>query len=135
MKNKGLIIYLICMGIFFLIAIRGAVFSTQRFNVKRAADHLVNEQSEMGRKTSYNDDDILTKKILPKSSLQDALNPFVWTMKQRSVNDELLQVCLDAHERYRAKAEMKYAEDLSTFEERFKEWEVNFEQAKLSLIK
>ncbi len=133
MKNKGFIIYLTCIGIFFSIAVRGAVFSTQRSDVYFAANDLVCEQSKMGKEVETNDAKIIRNKILPKSTLQYALNPFVWTLKQRSANDDLLQACLDADERDEAMRAMKYAKDLSTFEERFKEWEVNFEQAKLSL--
>ena len=133
--KKGLIIYFTCLFLFCFIGFRTLMFSNQRFNISFAADDLVREQSKMGKKTGIYDDDIITKKILPKSSFQDAFNPFIWTMKQRSANDDLLQACLDAGERDDVMDAMKYAEELSTFEERFKEWEVNFEQAKLSLGK
>ena len=129
---------IIAMSIFLVIALfcfRAAIFSGQRFDVYRAAEDLVREQREMGKEIKLNDGDILTEKILPKSSVQYALNPFIWTMKQRSANDDLLQACFDAAERRDAMDAMEYAEDLSTFEDRFKTWEVNFEQAKLSLAK
>ncbi len=135
MKKKGFIIYITCLGIAFLIAIRGLVFSGQKFDVYFAASDLLSEQSKMGKKVEVNDSKIIRDKILPKSTMRYALNPFVWTLKQRSANDDLLQACLDAAERDDVMDAVKYAEDLATFEERFKEWEVNFEQAKLSLTK
>jgi hypothetical protein len=135
MGNKGFITYVVCLCIFGFVAIRTATFANQRFDIKWAAMDLVSEQRKMGKETEVNDSKIITAKIFPKSSFEYALNPFIWTLRERSANDDLLQACLDAAERDDAMDAVKYAEDLSTFEDRFKEWEINFEQAKLSLAK
>lgn len=133
MIRKGLIVLFIFS--LFLIMFRFITFADQWWNLKFAANDLVSEQAKMGKETEINDADIIIGKILTKSSFQYAINPFVWTMKQRSDNDDLLQACLDAAERDNLMDAMRYTEDLSTFESRFSKWEVNFEMAKLSIEK
>ncbi len=97
------------------------------------AIYLVWEQKRAGKKTENDDNEIIAAKIFPKSTFQYTINPFVWTRKQMSANDDLLQACLDAKERYNIKDALKYAECVSTFEARFSEWEINLEKAKESL--
>lgn len=97
------------------------------------ANYLVWEQKEAGKKTEYDDNEIIAAKIFPKSTFQYTIRPFVWTRKQMSANDYLLQACLDAKERSDIKDALKYTEAVSTFESRFAEWEINLEKAKESM--
>ena len=97
------------------------------------ANYLVWEQDRAGKQTEFDDNKIIAAKIFPKSSFQYSIHPFVWTKKQMSANDDLLQACLDAKERSDIKDAVKYKEDISTFEARFLKWEINLEKAKESL--
>ena len=75
----------------------------------------------------------MTSIIFPKTDIQYAINPFIWTKKQMSANDELLQACLDAYERDELSHQKEYKSNLNTFKDRFNTWEINLELAKNSI--
>ena len=107
--------------------------SFTKSRMESIANYLVWEQKEAGKKTEYDDNEIIAAKIFPKSTFQYTINPFVWTRKQMSENNYLLQACLDAKEREDIKDALKYTDAVSTFESRFAEWEINLDKAKESL--
>lgn len=127
---------LLMVAIIFAILVTGMKFSytmTVKSGVLAGAFDIIREQIEAGKEIEINDAEIIVSKIFPKNSFRYAINPFIWTRKQMSANDELLQACIDASERDDNKDAVKYKEDLSTFEARFSKWEVNLEKAKESL--
>lgn len=127
---------LLMAAIILIVLVTGTKFShinSVRCDVFSAAHDLLREQIKAGKEIEINDGEIIISKIFPKSIFQYTINPFVWTRKQMSANDDLLQTCLDAKERDDNNDVVKYKEDLSTFEARFSKWEVNLEKAKESL--
>lgn len=133
--NKVIIILVMCVAIFYGGMWKAFRIQSHRYEVKHAVGALILEQSKMGKETSWNDKDIIVAKILPKSNAYYTLNLFTWTLKQMSANDDLLQACLDARDRDDAVDAAQLEADQSTFEGRFKTWEINLEKAKLSLSK
>lgn len=132
--NKVLIIYVTSVALLFIPMYKMIHVQSVRWDVRHAASCLIREQSRLGKEISFiSDKDIIIKKILPKSQTYYTLNPFTWTLKQMSVNDDLLQACIDAKERDDAIDAAKYKVGISTFEKRFKTWEINLEKAKQSL--
>lgn len=131
--RTGFTIYIICLVLFFTHMFKMIPVHSNRWKVEHAADALILEQNRLEKETSWSDDDIIAAKILPKSNVYYTLHPFIWTLKQMSANDDLLQACLDAREREDARNAEQLEADQSTFEGRFETWEINLEKAKLSL--
>ncbi len=131
-KQVYLIFVIIMVSVFTLI-IKTSCVSMAKSHMKFVANYLVWEQEAAEKKTTRDDNEIIAAKILPKSTFRYVINPFVWTTKQMSANDDLLQACLDAKEREDIKDALKYKEAAATFEARFSMWELNFEKAKESL--
>jgi len=55
--------------------------SFTKSRMESIANYLVWEQKEAGKKTEYDDNEIIAAKIFPKSTFQYTINPFVWTRK------------------------------------------------------
>lgn len=124
---------LLIIAIIFITGFKCIHIMTIKMDVFSAAHALIREQSKTENNWKVNDGEIIVSKIFPKNTFRYAINPIVWTKKQMSENDELLQACIDAQERESNKEAVKYKEDISTFEARFSTWEVNEEKAKESL--
>jgi hypothetical protein len=131
--NKFFILMLTLVITIYTIGFKVTHTMGVKVNTHSDAYDLIREQDDAGKETTYNDAEIIVSKIFPKSTFRYAINPFVWTRKQMSENDALLQACIDANDRDDIKDKAKLTRDMSTFESRFSEWEINLEKAKESI--
>jgi hypothetical protein len=131
--KKVYLIMVLIVALAFTTLLKCSHISLTKIKMEWYAIYLVCEQDQAGNKVESDDNEIIAAKIFPKSTFQYTINPFVWTRKQMSTNDDLLQACLDAKERDDIKDALEYEAAAKTFDARFSEWELNLEKAKESL--
>lgn len=131
--NWGFPLWFFVGSMLFVLWVHFMFFMHYTRHASLGAIQLCSEQRELGHKTTYMDSEIIRNKIFPRNDAYYIFSLWKWTGNQFSDNDPLFNVCVDAYNRHYMQDHMDYEQALSTFEERFQEWEINMKMAKLSL--